>query len=78
MMVSPLTQTLIKGEANVLRYFSRLFPSILTYETLANLMSVDTMLDNVSALVWVPPKERQPLMRTLVTSLGKNQFLTGK
>ena len=77
MMVSPLTQTLVKGEVNVLRYFARLFPSIITYENLNNITSVDTMLDTVSALTWAQPRDRQPLMRTLVNSLGNNSFMAG-
>ena len=77
LMVSPLTQTLIKGEANILRYISRLFPSLLPYESLSPLTEVDAMLDTISSLVWVAPRERQPLMRTLVTNLGKSTFLSG-
>jgi len=77
MMVSPLTQTMVKGEVNVLRYLSRLFPSLLSYESLGNITAVDSMLDSVASLLWVPTKERQPLMRSLVNSLGRNQFLTG-
>merc|ERR1719300_1287911 len=50
LMVSPLVQTSIKGESNILRYFSRLFPTIFPYESLSNLMAVDNMLDSVSSL----------------------------
>ena len=80
LMVSPLTQTLIKGEANILRYISRLFPSLLPYESLSPLTEVDAMLDTISSLVWAAPRERQPLMRTLVTNLGlgKSSYLSGK
>ena len=78
LMVSPLTQTLIKGEANILRYISRLFPSLFPYESLNALSEVDTMLDTISSLAWAAPRERQPLMRTLVTNLGKSSYLSGK
>jgi len=77
LMVSPLTQTLIKGEANILRYIARLFPSLLPYESLSPLTEVDAMLDTISSLVWAAPRERQPLMRTLVTNLGKSSYLSG-
>jgi len=78
LMVSPLTQTLIKGEVNVLRYFARLFPSILPYENIEEVTNVNSMLDTVSSILWALPKERQPLMRTLVNSLGKSSFLAGQ
>merc|ERR1719232_1148256 len=35
------------------------------------------MLDTVSALTWAQPRDRQPLMRSLVNSLGNNSFMTG-
>jgi len=77
-MVSPLAQTVIKGESNILRYFSRLFPTILPYESLSNLMSVDNMLDSVSSLLWAVPRERQPIMRSLALNLAKTTFLAGQ
>lgn len=78
LMVSPLAQTVIKGETNVLRYFSRLFPTILPYESLPNLMAVDNMLDSVSSLLWAAPRERQPIMRSLAVNLSKSTFLAGQ
>jgi len=78
LMVSPLAQTVIKGETNILRYFSRLFPTILPYESLPNLMSVDNMLDSVSSLMWAVPRERQPIMRSLAVNLAKTTFLAGQ
>jgi len=77
LMVSPLAQTVIKGEANIIRYFSRLFPSLLPYESLPNLMAVDNMMDSVSTLLWAVPRERQPIMRTLAVNLSKNSYLAG-
>merc|ERR1719517_175271 len=35
------------------------------------------MLDTIASLAWVAPRERQPLMRSLVTNLGKSSFLSG-
>jgi len=78
LMVSPLAQTVIKGETNILRYFSRLFPTILPYESLPNLMSVDNMLDSVSSLLWAVPREKQPIMRSLAVNLAKTTFLAGQ
>jgi len=77
LMVSPLTQSVIKGETNILRYFSRLFPTIFPYETLPNLNAVDSMLDNVSTLLWAAPRERQPIMRSLAVNLAKTAYLAG-
>merc|ERR1719167_908698 len=77
LMVSPLVQTSIKGESNLLRYFSRLFPTIFPYESLSNLMAVDNMLDSVSSLLWATPKERQPIMRTLAVNLANGSYLAG-
>jgi len=78
LMVSPLTQTLIRGEVNILRYIARLFPTLVLYENLTNISSVDSMLDSVSSLLWVQPRDRQPLMRTLVTQLGRSTYLAGE
>jgi len=77
LMVSPLAQTVIKGETNILRYFARLFPTIFLYESLPNLMAVDTMLDNVATLLWAAPRERQPIMRNLAVNLTKTAYLAG-
>ena len=70
-MVSPLTQTVLKGEVNVLRYLARLFPSLLSYEAQPGLSSLDSMLDTVSSLVWAAPRDRQPLLRSLAVNLAK-------
>jgi len=77
LMVSPLAQTVIKGETNILRYFARLFPTIFPYETLPNLMAVDNILDNVATLFWAAPRERQPIMRNLAVNLAKTAYLAG-
>jgi len=76
LMVSPLTQTVIKGEVNMLRYLARLFPSILSYEN-DEPHVVDSLLDSVSSLRWVVPRSRQPLLRTMASRLSKGGYLTG-
>ena len=77
-MVSPLTQTVLKGEVNVLRYLARLFPSLLNYEAQPGLSSLDWMLDTVSSLLWASPRDRQPLLRTLTGNLTQqSRYLTG-
>ena len=77
-MVSPLTQTVLKGEVNVLRYLARLFPSLLSYEAQPGLSSLDSMLDTVSSLLWASPRDRQPLLRSLAVKLTqKSRYLTG-
>ena len=47
------------------------------YENLSNITTVDSMLDSVASLLWVQPRDRQPLMRSLVTHLGKSNYLAG-
>ena len=74
-MLSPLTQTLIRGEVNLLRYLARLLPSVLQYEEVAGL---DCLLDTVSLLLWAAPRDRQPLVRSLTANLSKCQYLAGE
>ena len=56
----------------------RLFPTVLPYESLPSLTAADSALDTVTSLLWAAPRDRQPLMRSLVTNLGKSSFLVGK
>jgi len=78
LMVSPLTQSVIKGEVNLLRYLARLFPSILPYESTGpSVEVVDSLLDSVTSLCWVVPKSRQPLLRTMSANLSKGGYLGG-
>ena len=76
-MVSPLTQTVLKGEVNVLRYLARLFPAILGYEAQPDLSRVDFMLDTVSSLVWAAPSDRQEHLRSLAVNLTMCRHLAG-
>lgn len=78
-MVSPLAQTVLQGEVNLLRYLARLFPSLLSYETQPGLSCLDSMLDTVSSLLWAAPRDRQPLLRSLAGNLTKqSRYLAGK
>jgi len=71
LMVSPLCQTAIRGEPNLLRYLARLFPSVLQYEGGARVAAADRALDAVAALAWAAPRDRQPLQRGLAIGLDK-------
>ena len=51
---------------------------MLPYESLPSLTAADSALDTVTSLLWAAPRDRQPLMRSLVTNLGKSSFLVGK
>ena len=51
---------------------------MLPYESLSNITAADSALDTVTSLLWAAPRDRQPLMRSLVTNLGKSSFLVGK
>jgi len=77
LMVSPISQTYIRGEVNIIRYFSRLYPSLLQYENDASVSAVDTMLDSVTSLMWAQPKDRQPILRPLAVNLGRKEYLCG-
>jgi len=76
LLVSPLIQSPIRGEANLLRYFGRLFPTLLPYES-QDVNSQDQILDGVASLAWAPPKSRTPLLRQMTSRLGQASFLAG-
>jgi len=78
LMVSPISQSVIKGEVNIIRYFARLFPSVFTYENDRTAAAVDNLLDSVTSLLWAQPKDRQPILRPLAINLGKSSFLCGE
>jgi len=77
LMVSPISQTYIRGEVNIIRYFSRLYPSLLEYESDTCVSAIDTMLDSVTSLMWAQPKDRQPILRPLAVNLGRVDYLCG-
>jgi len=76
LVVSPITQSVIRGEVNVLRYLARLFPSVLPYESL-DVHLQDQLLDSVHSLAWAQPKDKQPLLRQFATRLTKSPYLAG-
>jgi len=78
LMVSPISQSVIKGEVNIIRYFARLFPSVFIYENDRTTTAEDNLLDSVTSLLWAQPKDRQPILRPLAVNLGKSPFLCGE
>jgi len=76
LLVSPLNQSVIKGEVNVLRYLARLFPSLLSYES-SDCSVQDQLLDSVHCLAWAQPKSRQPILREFSARLTQATFLAG-
>merc|ERR1712080_624157 len=76
LVVSPITQSVIRGEVNVLRYLARLFPSILPYES-GDCTVQDQLLDSVHCLAWAQPKDKQPLLRQFAATLTKTPYLAG-
>ena len=77
LMVSPISQSLIQGEVNLIRFFARIFPTIFSYETSTSTAIIDSLLDNVTSLLWSSPKNRQPRLRPLADRLCKTSYLSG-
>ncbi|XP_071514094.1 uncharacterized protein [Panulirus ornatus] len=83
LMVNPLRQTQISGEANIIRYISRLFPlsSPYNYEasgTFTAITETDQLLDQLmKQLANGNNKERQAMLRQLNGRLGKSTWLLG-
>jgi len=77
LMVSPMAQSVIKGEVNLIRYFARCFPGVLAYENERTANAVDNLLDSVTSLLWATPKDRQPILRPMAVNLAKSSFLNG-
>ncbi|KAK7079317.1 prolyl-tRNA synthetase associated domain-containing protein 1-like [Halocaridina rubra] len=83
LMVNPLRQTIISGEANIVRYISRLFPlaSVYNYEasgTFASITETDILLDMLeSQILNGKNKEKQGSLRRLNERLGKQPWLKG-
>ncbi|XP_063605698.1 aminoacyl tRNA synthase complex-interacting multifunctional protein 2-like [Penaeus indicus] len=81
LMVNPLRQTVISGEANITRYISRLFPlsSPYNYEatgTFSSIAETDNLLDQLaSQAASKNNKERQGALRQLNGRLGKTSWL---
>jgi len=71
LIVSPLTQSVIKGEVNILRYLARVFDDEFVYENSNNVASLDCMLDTISSLPYAVPKNRPPMLRSVTSGLPK-------
>jgi len=77
LMVSPVAQTFIRGEVNIIRYFARLYPGLLEYDGVHSVTAIDMMLDSVTSLLWAQPKDRQPILRPLAVNLARMEYLCG-
>jgi len=77
LMVSPLTQSVIKGEVNILRYFARVFDDEFVYENSSDLASIDCMLDTIASLPYAAPKNRPPMLRSVTSGLSKSAHVNG-
>ncbi|XP_064118296.1 aminoacyl tRNA synthase complex-interacting multifunctional protein 2-like isoform X5 [Macrobrachium nipponense] len=83
LMVNPLHQTPISGEANIIRYVSRLFPlsSPYNYEatgTFTLITETDNLLDQLTnQMICGNNKERQAVLRLLNGRLGRASWLMG-
>lgn len=83
LMVSPMSQTRVCGEANIVRYLSRLFPatSMYNYEAASSFCCIaetDQLMDQLQAqLADGNKKEKQAALRQLNGKLGGARFLLG-
>ncbi|CAL4124470.1 unnamed protein product, partial [Meganyctiphanes norvegica] len=83
LMVSPMSQTRVCGEANIVRYLSRLFPttSVYNYEAASSFCCIaetDQLMDQMQAqLADGNRKEKQAALRQLNGKLGDKRFLLG-
>lgn len=77
LMVSPVSQSFIRGEVNIIRYFARLFPALLQYEADPSVTAIDNLLDSVTSLQWAQPKDRQPILRPMAVNLARMEYLCG-
>jgi len=77
MIISPLTQSVIRGEVNILRYLARVFNEEFLYERSPNLASIDNMLDTIASLPHASPRNRVPMLRTVTGGLAKTANVVG-
>merc|ERR1719341_1997593 len=71
LLVSPLTQSPIRGEVNLLRYLARLYPALLSYEG-PSCSEQDEFLDNVHRLYWGGARSRAGTLHQLTSNLSGN------
>lgn len=73
-----ISQMPIMGEVNILRYFARMNPDNLPYETLANVPEIDSTLDICYCLARSKTKvDRSNLLHLLNKKLGKSDWFCG-
>jgi len=76
LLVSPLTQSPIRGEVNLLRYLARLYPTVLSYEG-PSCSEQDEFLDNVHRLYWGGARSRAGTLHQLTSNLSGKKNLAG-
>merc|ERR1719341_1120846 len=74
LLVSPLTQSPIRGEVNLLRYLARLYPTVLSYEDSS---AQDEYLDNVHRLYWGGARSRAGTLHQLTSNISGKENLAG-
>lgn len=68
----------ICGDVNIIRYLVAAIPSNLSYKHLSSSWEIDSLLDICHRLqVQTSAKERQSVIRSLNSKLGKNPWLGG-
>jgi hypothetical protein len=72
LLVSPLTQSPIRGEVNLLRYLARLYPTVLSYEGSS---AQDEYLDNVHRLYWGGARSRAGTLHQLTSNISGKKNL---
>ncbi|ENN75454.1 hypothetical protein YQE_08004, partial [Dendroctonus ponderosae] len=73
-----LSQTVVSGEVNFLRFLSRLTKTTLTYENDSNALEVDSLLDQCYLLVRTKTKvERSGIIQSLSKALAKASWIAG-
>lgn len=74
-----LSHTPVTGEVNLLRYLSRVTNSKLSYDSDANSLEIDSILDQCFLLVRAKTKaERTNILQIFSKALSKSQWLVGK
>ncbi|CAH0555322.1 unnamed protein product [Brassicogethes aeneus] len=69
----------ILGEVNALRYLSRCFTNVLSYEYDSDVSEIDSLLDVSHALISTKSTpEKTKLIQHFIKSLGKSSYLIGK
>lgn len=73
-----LSQTMVSGEVNFLRFLSRLTKTTLSYENDSNALEVDSLLDQCYLLARTKSKvERAGIIQSLNKALAKTAWLAG-